>query len=154
YLERVSFRFQQEARLVSRLRSPFTITMYDYGRTPSGLLYMVLEYVSGQSIAELLAGGAPVAPQRVVKILNQILISLHEAHALGMLHRDLKPANIMVYEHLGQADQVKLLDFGIAKVIGDSHQQRNIDLTSDGNIIGTPRYMSPEQIRGDHNLTP
>ncbi|MBA2664848.1 MAG: serine/threonine protein kinase [Bradymonadaceae bacterium] len=154
YLERISIRFQQEAKLVSKLRSPYTITMFDYGRTERGLLYMVLEYVSGQTIAELLDAGQSIDQRRVVKVLHQVLTSLHEAHALGMLHRDLKPANIMVYEHLGEGDQVKLLDFGIAKVVGDAQSTHNFDLTSDGNIIGTPRYMSPEQIRGDHELSP
>ncbi|MFU8805868.1 MAG: serine/threonine protein kinase, partial [Bradymonadaceae bacterium] len=152
YLERITIRFQQEAKLISKLRSPYTITMYDYGRTDSGLLYMVLEYVHGHSIAELLDDKEPIDQRRVIKIVSQVLVSLHEAHAMEMLHRDLKPANIMVYEHLGERDQVKLLDFGIAKVVGDSHQVQQVDLTSDGNIIGTPRYMSPEQIRGDQEI--
>lgn len=139
-------RFNQEARVVSRLRDPHTITMFDYGRTTSGLLYMVFEYVNGVSLSKLISTQAPLAPERAVKLLRQVLSSLEEAHALGMLHRDIKPGNIMVFEHVGRPDQVKLLDFGIAKMTGTTMKA---DLTADGALIGTPRYMSPEQIRGD-----
>lgn len=143
-------RFDQEARVVSRLRDPHTITMFDYGRTTHGLLYMVFEYVNGVSLSKLIATEAPLPGVRAVKILRQVLSSLEEAHALGMLHRDIKPGNIMVFEHVGRPDQVKLLDFGIAKMTGTTVKA---DLTADGALIGTPRYMSPEQIRGD-DLTP
>ncbi len=152
YLSRISGRFQQEARLVSRLRCPYTITMYDYGRTEEGLLYMVLEYIDGQSLAEILREGVALEQGRVVKILRQVLESLHEAHSLGMLHRDLKPANIMVYEYLGEPDQVKLLDFGIAKQLQEAAPETEPDWTTDGVIVGTPRYMSPEQLRNDREL--
>lgn len=154
YLSRVAGRFQQEARIVCRLRSPHTITMYDYGRTEDGLLYMVLEYINGYSLAELLRKEGALDQQRTVKILKQLLASLHEAHVLGMLHRDLKPANIMIYEYLGERDQVKLLDFGIAKLIHDTSCDEVPNWTTDGVIVGTPRYMSPEQIRNDRELHP
>lgn len=144
-------RFNQEARLVSRLRDPHTITMFDYGRNQDGLLYMVFEYVNGVSLSNLIASEAPIRADRAMKILRQTLSSLEEAHSLGMLHRDIKPGNIMVFEHVGRPDQVKLLDFGIAKLTGAD--QPGQDLTADGALIGTPRYMSPEQIRGE-KLTP
>lgn len=150
YDEKLVERFNQEARVVSKLRDPHTITMFDYGRTNTGLLYMVFEYVNGVSLSKLIATEAPLAPARAVKILRQVLSSLEEAHALGMLHRDIKPGNIMVFEHVGRPDQVKLLDFGIAKMTGS---QVKADLTADGALIGTPRYMSPEQIRGE-DLSP
>lgn len=150
YDEKLVERFNQEARVVSKLRDPHTITMFDYGRTDTGLLYMVFEYVNGVSLSKLIATDAPLAPVRAVKILRQVLSSLEEAHALGMLHRDIKPGNIMVFEHVGRPDQVKLLDFGIAKMTGS---QVKADLTADGALIGTPRYMSPEQIRGE-DLSP
>ncbi len=149
-VEAVAIRFEREARVISQLKSPQTITMYDYGRTESGLLYMVMEYVDGIELDEL---EVPIAPRRVVKILKQMLQSLHEAHAHGLLHRDLKPANIMLYEHLGEKDQVKLLDFGIAKAVGQASQNNEEDLTAADTLIGTPRYMSPEQIRG-HDVGP
>jgi serine/threonine protein kinase len=144
-IEAVALRFEREARVVSQLKSSQTVTMYDYGRTESGLLYMVMEYVDGTELDEI---SVPIAPRRVVKILKQMLQSLHEAHAHGLLHRDLKPANIMVFEHLGETDQVKLLDFGIAKAVGEAAGDNEQDLTADNSLIGTPRYMSPEQIRG------
>lgn len=147
YDENLANRFIHEARLVSRLRDPHTITMYDYGKTDQGLLYMVFEYISGVSLSALIKREGPIAPERVVKILKQTLSSLEEAHAHDYLHRDIKPGNIMVFEHVGRADQVKLLDFGIAKVT-DSKSTLKGDLTADGALIGTPRYMSPEQIRG------
>ena len=150
YLETLMERFQREAMMLSRLRSPYTVNLYKYGKTQDGLLYMALEYIDGLSLAEILRSGKPIAPFRVVKILKQVLSSLHEAHSLGMLHRDLKPANIMVFEHLGETDQVKLLDFGIAKLVRDAPTgEPQQDLTSDGTLIGTPRYMAPEQIQGD-----
>lgn len=148
YLNTLMSRFEREAKLLSKLKSPYTVTMLHYGKTPSGLLYMVLEYIDGMSLAEVSQQRQPLDQDRVARILKQILISLHEAHSLGMLHRDMKPANIMIYEHLGEADHVKLLDFGIAKTISDVGDSQKRDLTSDGTLIGTPRYMAPEQIQG------
>ncbi len=151
----VAKRFEREAKLISKLRDPNTVVMHDYGQTEDGLLYMVLEYVDGITIGELIrqAGALPAA--RVAKILGQALSSLQEAHAFGVLHRDIKPANIMVYEHIGRTDQVKVLDFGIAKTVSDQAQKTSTsELTGDGVLVGTPRYMSPEQIRGDVELGP
>lgn len=147
-VESIMIRFEREAKVVSQLRSPYTVTMYDYGRTDSNLLYMVLEYIDGITLGD---ADIPMAPDRVARILIQVLKSLHEAHDADLLHRDLKPANIMIYEHLGEADQVKLLDFGIAKLIGKSRERRQNeqDLTGEQTLLGTPRYMAPEQIEGD-----
>jgi serine/threonine protein kinase len=86
-----------------------------------------------------------VKPARVVKIIRQILSSLQEAHALGVLPRDIKPSNIMVYTHVGRTDLVKVLDFGIAKIV----TEQNPDMTAEGSIVGTPRYIAPERLRGD-----
>ena len=148
YMDTLMERFQREAMMLSKLRSSYTVNLYKYGKTEEGLLYMALEYIDGLSLQEILRAGKPLRPSRVAKILRQVLVSLQEAHALGMLHRDLKPANIMVYEHLGEEDQVKLLDFGIAKLVTESGTDNQEDLTSDGTLIGTPRYMAPEQIQG------
>ncbi len=145
----VEERFRREAKLVAALRDPHTITMHDYGHTDDGLLYMVFEYIDGLSLSELVREEGPIAPRRVVKILRQCLMSLQEAHALGVLHRDIKPPNIMLYEHVGRPDQVKVLDFGIAKsVLGTDDGATAHDLTQAGMIVGTPRYMAPEQLRG------
>lgn len=149
-LELIARRFEREARIISQLNSAQTITIYDYGRTAEGLLYMVMEYVDGVELGEI---PGPIAPRRALKILRQVLLSLREAHARDLLHRDLKPANIMVYEYFGQKDQVKLLDFGIAKAIGEVANGAGADLTATDSLVGTPRYMSPEQIRG-HEMGP
>lgn len=138
-------RFEQEAKLISQLRDPRTITMYDYGATSDGTLYMVTEYVEGRSLKEVLAKEGAIHQDRVLRILDQLLLSIQEAHALGVLHRDIKPDNIMLYEHLGRRDQIKLLDFGIAKIVGDT----DVDLTAENSIVGTPRYIAPERIRGE-----
>jgi serine/threonine protein kinase len=124
--------------------------MYDYGATDDGLLYMVVEFIEGDSLKELQQMLGAMQPNRVVKILEQLLYSLQEAHALGVLHRDIKPDNIMLFTHLGRRDQVKLLDFGIAKMVGSNADG---DLTAEGSVVGTPRYIAPERIRGA-DLTP
>ncbi len=133
-------RFEREARLVSQLRDPHTITLYDFGTLSSGSMFMVFELVEGVDLAQLLAGGETLGAGRVVKILRQTLLSLQEAHSLDVLHRDLKPSNLMLYEHAGRRDLIKLLDFGIAKILG--HGSRPI--TEVGKVVGTPRYMPPE----------
>lgn len=146
YSEKLVRRFNQEARMVSRLRDPHTITMFDYGETLSGLLYMVFEYIEGRSLSQIVHEDGALAAERVVKVLEATLSSLQEAHAYGVLHRDIKPGNIMLFDYLGRPDQVKLLDFGIAKSLSDKVPGK--DITADGALVGTPRYMSPEQIRG------
>lgn len=149
--EQVSRRFEREAKLISRLKDRNTVMMYDYGTTEDGLLFMVLEYVDGITVSELLHRDGSLEPERVVKILRQALTSLHEAHTLGVLHRDVKPGNIMVYDHVGRSDQVKVLDFGIAKTVDGAdgtNEMTSGDVTADDVLVGTPRYMSPEQIRG------
>lgn len=145
-------RFEREAQVLSKLRCAHTVTVYAFGRTDDGLMYMALEYVEGLNLTELTALQGALSPTRCLKILRQLLLSLQEAHAQGMLHRDIKPANIMVFDHMGSSDNVKLLDFGIAKAVGEMN--KSSDLTGDGTLIGTPRYMSPEQIQGEPEVGP
>jgi len=141
-------RFRREARLVAGLSDPHTITLYEHGRTDDGLLYLVFEYVDGESLNAVIDRSDGVEPMRVAKIIRQTLMSLHEAHNKGVLHRDIKPGNIMLYEHMGRSDRVKVLDFGIAKaVLSDDDGTTAKDLTKADAIIGTPRYMAPEQFR-------
>ncbi|RAL22740.1 hypothetical protein DL240_07525 [Lujinxingia litoralis] len=142
-------RFQREARLVAQLRDPHTITMYEYGRTAQGMSYMAFEFVSGNSLDVVLKQEGPLAPHRVATILSQALESLAEAHQYGVLHRDIKPANILLYEHMGKADRVKVLDFGIAKPLAEAGDLTSADLTQAGMLVGTPRYMAPEQLMGE-----
>ena len=136
-------RFEREARTLSRLRDPHTITLYDYGVLPGGAVYIVSEYIEGFSLKEAVRLRGPMHGARAARVLGQVLSSLHEAHTFGVMHRDIKPANIMVYDHVGRRDLVKVLDFGIAKVLrgeggGDS------ELTDLHALVGTPRYMAPE----------
>ena len=144
-------RFRREAVLISSLESPNTITLYEFGQTNHGLLYTVMEFARGDTLRQVLAREHSLPANRVVHVVAQVLQSLHEAHQRGIIHRDLKPANIMVGEYAGQHDHVKVLDFGIAKILKSGDTQSTLALT--GRIVGTPRYMAPEQLRGA-NPTP
>ncbi len=136
-------RFFQEAATIARLKHPNTVTIFDYGHEAElDLYYMVMEFVEGRTLHEVIRGDGPLLPARALRIAHDIARSLQEAHAQGIVHRDLKPSNIMLVETV-DGEQVKVLDFGIAKVL--QHDAEN--LTMDDRIVGSPRYMSPEQIR-------
>ena len=135
-------RFANEARACSRLQHPNTIRMFDFGQTPDGRLFMTMEFLDGVSLRDALAKG-PLAPHRVVKILNQCCASRAEAHSIGIIHRDIKPDNVFLLNMAGQPDFVKLLDFSVAKLIESDRMK-----TQAGVVFGTPQYMSPEQGRG------
>ncbi len=145
--DRVLARFRREAKTISLLRSPYTISVLDFGQH-EGTPYMALEYIDGMDLESVLSHDGPLPPDRALPIARQILESLAEAHALGVLHRDIKPDNIMLYEHLGQPDRVKVLDFGIAAVIDPSSDITDATLTITGALVGTPRFMPPEHILG------
>ncbi len=146
YSTGIASRFMREARVIGGFQDPHTITMFEFGRSDDGLLFMVFEYVKGTDLSGAIRARGPLAQPVVIHILKQVLQSLREAHAAGVLHRDIKPANILVYDYMGDPNRVKLLDFGIAKAVaGDAD---GINLTREGAMIGTPRYMSPEQIYG------
>jgi len=140
-------RFQREGATLTTLRCPHTITAYELGETPDGTLYMVMELLHGQSLFDRYAARGRFEWRRMVRIGRAICASLSEAHALGIVHRDLKPTNIHL-ERVGDDDDfVKVLDFGIAKILQDSRFD-STDLTSAGMMIGTLDYMSPEQMVG------
>ncbi len=139
-------RFRREAKLTSRIDSPNAVTIFDFGEAEPGLLYIAMEYIEGESLAELLTREHTLAIERVVRITNQIAGALASAHALGIVHRDLKPANIMIVRKGGEHETVKVLDFGIAKSIADGYDDH---LTQTGYLLGTPTYMSPEQVLGE-----
>lgn len=143
YSPQLEARFLREAKLLSELQDPHTIRLYDYGRSDGGLLFMIFEFIDGRDLAEVLLEGR-LNPDRAVHILTQVLESLREAHLHGIVHRDIKPANILIYTYLGDPDRAKLLDFGVAKDLDAALQ-----LTTRNMRIGTMRYMSPEQVRGD-----
>ena len=141
-------RFQREAEAVSRLAHPNTVQVFDFGTT-DGALYLVMEYVRGQDLGALIDRDGPMSFKDAAPLLGQICGSLEEAHDLGVVHRDLKPENILVSRtHSGQ-DFVKVLDFGLAKL---NESEESSSVTSAGSIIGTPYYMSPEQIRADEEV--
>lgn len=151
YSERLRKRFMREAKLVAGLKDHHTIKLYDYGEE-DGYLYLAFEYVEGETLAERLRREGPLKPFVVAKLLEQLLDSLKEAHDRGILHRDIKPANIMLTEHERRGIEVKVLDFGIGKFVRE--QQKVTQLTAEGRMIGTPRYMAPEQMRGMEDLGP
>ncbi len=137
-------RFAREARLVSQLLHPNTINVYDYGTTPHGLFYYVMEYIDGLSLAELVDLETSLSPSRVVHLLRQVCCSLREAHDAGLVHRDLKPANIMVSERGGEFDVVTVLDFGLVKHVETTASQK---ITSTALVAGTPQYIAPERLQ-------
>ncbi|MCA9527748.1 MAG: serine/threonine protein kinase, partial [Myxococcales bacterium] len=140
--EELRGRFFREARVVSKLSNRATVTLHDYGEDDDGTLFMVFEFIAGRLLADLIAEG-PMAPARVVGLVQQVLGACAEAHELGLVHRDLKPGNIMVSEGALGTEEVKVLDFGIAKV--QNPDGMDDVRTREGVVLGTPRYMSPEQ---------
>ena len=140
---RRSKRFIREATTAARLLSPHIVLIIDTGITAYGLHYIVSEYVEGINLGQLIASNGPLPLPRAVCILNQIFAGVEHAHSHGVIHRDLKPDNIMITRQASHAELVKVLDFGVAWV-GDQGGSR---LTVSGEIVGTPAYMAPEQIR-------
>ncbi len=141
-------RFRREGATMTALRSPYTIAAYELGEVEDeGILYIVMELLRGVSLFERYRSTGPIPWRTMAKIGRQICYSLSEAHQLGIVHRDLKPTNIHL-EHIGNdPDHVKVLDFGIAKIMQDSSFDSS-DLTNAGQMIGTLDYMSPEQMVG------
>jgi serine/threonine-protein kinase len=140
-------RFRREAATLSNLRDPHTIRAFEFGEAADGTLYIVMELLHGESLYQQFHARGPMPWRRVVHIARGVCSSLAEAHAYGIVHRDLKPANIHLETHDGDADFVKVLDFGIAKIVHGAGQERS-ELTQAGQMIGTVDYMSPEQMVG------
>jgi len=130
-------RLLREVQICRRISHPNVVRVYDLGRFPGGL-FVTMEYIEGSSLDELIAFESPLPFARIRSILSEIASGLHEAHSQGVVHRDLKPANVFV-----AANRVKILDFGIASLAGLGTR-----LTQVGFVMGTPMYMSPEQIQG------
>ena len=132
-------RFLREARVISMLTHPNVVRVFVFGETSTGVSYIAMEYVDGLPLENLVRREA-LSHDRMLDIIRQMLGAIAEAHELGIMHRDLKPENVLLTEHRGRKDFVKILDFGIAKV-----QNANQQLTQSGVVYGTPAYMSPEQ---------
>lgn len=144
-------RFEREAISAGRIQHPRIAAASDFGRLEDGSFYLVLEYVEGTSLGELLLGGA-LPQDRATRIARQISDGLAAAHSHGIVHRDLKPENVMLVQRPGEPEFVKILDFGIAKVlVDDDHDDagKGPVLTRMGTVFGTPQYMAPEQAAGE-----
>jgi len=139
-------RFNREAANASRITHPNVCAIYDFGETSDGLIYLAMEFVEGEPLTDLLKRDESLPTGRAVQIFVQVADALQAAHDLGIVHRDLKPDNIMLARGRTGADVVKVVDFGIAKAIGGDDSQK---VTRTGLVVGTPEFMSPEQLAGD-----
>jgi serine/threonine protein kinase len=140
-------RFRREAEACSKLRSPHTVIIYDFDQTEDGVLYLAMELVRGQNLQDMQRASGNISPERCLHILDQVAEALGEAHDQGIVHRDMKPENIMVEQREGE-DFVKVLDFGIAKIVSGDGGKSGPALTAIGQTVGTLEFMSPEQLRG------
>ncbi len=146
-------RFRREARAMSHLTHPNTVRVLLYGELEDGSLYIIMEFLEGKNLNQLVRTEGPLAAARAIGILSQACGALDEAHKAGIIHRDLKPENIFVCQQGGIKDFAKVLDFGLAKVSERELRPGSIMLTQEGMVFGTPEFMSPEQAQG-HTLTP
>jgi serine/threonine-protein kinase len=146
-------RFQREARAASRLDHPNSVRVLDFGQEPDGLLYIAMEFLDGRDLFHVIRQDWPLPPQRTADVLGQALAALAVAHDMGIVHRDLKPENIMMLTGTDDEgrprDVVKVCDFGIAKFTEQRETGAGQKLTSQGIVVGTPEYMSPEQGKGE-----
>ena len=140
-------RFFLEASIASKLTHPNTVTIFDYGRTDDDIYYMAMEYLEGHTLHRAIREAGCFPDERAAHVARQICRALREAHSLGVIHRDLKPANIFLVEHGDETDFVKVLDFGLVKDVSEGKPAE--ELTQTGLFMGSPKYMAPEQIRGD-----
>ena len=142
-------RFEREVRINATLSHPNTVEIFDYGRTEDGTYYYVMEYLPGMSLADLVERHGPLPPGRAVYLLRQVALALQEAHEAGLIHRDIKPSNIFAARRGGMDDVAKLLDFGLVRPAATASSPRTSD---EGQILGTPLYMSPEQATNSRPL--
>lgn len=140
-------RFHREAKTLSRIKHPNVVGVADFGATKEGLLFMVMELLLGVTVSEALRRDGPMAPARAARIIKEVASGLSAAHARGFVHRDLKPGNIMLVENEQGAEQAKILDFGLVRLLEPDSSEG--ELTHRGQFFGTPSYMSPEQVAGE-----
>jgi hypothetical protein len=138
-------RFVREATNAGRMHHPNVATLYDFGETADGITYLAMEYVEGEPLSRLLEREGALPPARAVEIARQVAEGVGAAHEAGIVHRDLKPSNILIAQDRKGGDVIKVVDFGISRAPAEDGQ----NLTRTGFIIGTPEYMSPEQLIGD-----
>ena len=139
-------RFQREGIAAGQLNHRNVTQVFDFDRAEDGLVYLAMELVEGKNLAEWLRARGPLPPTLAVELMRQLLATLVEAHRHGIVHRDLKPENIMVVEGQDAAPSLKVLDFGLSKLVDQAQDASHLSLP--GRVIGTPLYMAPEQWRG------
>jgi serine/threonine-protein kinase len=145
-------RLLQEARLASSIGHENIVDVTDYGTTSDGRAFVVMEFLDGESLAQLVIRDAPLPVERSLAILRQVCSALSAAHAKGIVHRDVKPENIYLVRR-GEADFVKVVDFGVSKAVHTREEGTDWQrLTRTGTVLGTPLYMSPEQARGGEDV--
>jgi serine/threonine-protein kinase len=144
-------RFEREAQVIARLRSPHTVELFDFGVAADGAFYYVMELLDGFDVDTLVRRSGPVPADRAIHLLRQVCHSLSEAESCGLVHRDIKPANIFLCRYGEDYDFVKVLDFGIVKAARDSADTGTL-LTQDHAVHGTPAFIAPEQVLGGSDL--
>jgi eukaryotic-like serine/threonine-protein kinase len=145
-------RLLQEARLASSIGHENIVDVTDYGTTSDGRAFVVMEFLDGESLAQLVIRDAPLPVERSLSILRQVCSALSAAHAKGIVHRDVKPENIYLVRR-GELDFVKVVDFGVSKAVQSREEGADLQrLTRTGTVLGTPLYMSPEQARGGDDV--
>jgi serine/threonine protein kinase len=140
-------RFQREARATNRVQHPNIVSVYDFGQLPDGRFFLAMEYAEGERLDAVLRREGALPIGRAVRILRQLADAIYCAHSSGVVHRDLKPANLILVEHRGQPDTLKVLDFGMAKIIAPEYQEK-VRLSLKGEVFGSPAYIAPEQWKG------
>jgi serine/threonine protein kinase len=135
-------RFRREAQAAASLNAPSIVSVFDTGEDEAGVPYIVMEYVEGKTLRDLLLEEGRLLPERALEITADVCAALEVAHAAGIVHRDIKPANVMV----NGMGEVKVMDFGIARAMSDASSA----MTQTAAVIGTAAYLSPEQARGEH----
>ncbi|MEZ5294017.1 MAG: serine/threonine-protein kinase [Vicinamibacterales bacterium] len=149
---RILDRFQREAKVTAGLRSPHTVAVYDFGISPDGTLYYVMELLDGLDFEALVQRFGPLPAERAVHLLLQVCDSLGEAHECGLIHRDIKPSNVWLSHYGSRVDFVKVLDFGLARRADLGQVESH--LTVEATVLGTPAFMAPEQIIGTTEVGP
>ena len=144
-------RFMHEARVAAAIQHRFVVDIFDFGKTEQGEPYMVMELLNGESLADRITRGPPIPLKTFIRMMEQCLTGLEAVHAAGIIHRDLKPENVFLI-HDSDGGFPKLLDFGISRMDESVMGERATRLTREGAVLGTPWYMSPEQVRGKSDL--
>jgi serine/threonine protein kinase len=140
-------RFEREAQVIARLRSPHTVELFDFGMAADGAFYYVMELLDGLDADSLLRRFGPIPPERAIYLLRQVCHSLSEAQSCGLVHRDIKPANIFLCRYGEEYDFVKVLDFGIVGAVRDAADPSLVH-TRENAVRGTPAFIAPEQAMG------